>query len=101
MGDKIKAGPVGLVAGGATGALLGGVLGRKLGRKNVIATVGGGALGAAVFGLVGVVAGTWYEENKATLKPLAIPSVKDVEGMFSSNVPDAPPVSGVSGLSFP
>ena len=98
--DTMKAGPVGLVGGGVAGVVLGGLAGSKIGRKSVVATVGGAALGAAALGLAGVIAGSWYEENKAALKPLTVPSVKDVEKMFE--VPDAPPANGtVSGLRFP
>lgn len=73
--DTMKAGPVGLVGGGVAGVVLGGLAGSKIGRKSVVATVGGAALGAAVLGLVGVVAGNWYESNHDELSKLSPPAI--------------------------
>ncbi len=110
MDDKY-AGPVGLVGGGVAGALLGGVVGSKVGHKNLAATIGGVVLGSAVFGLAGLVAGTWYETNYtglSTLVPPVLPDFgnveKNIKEIFSTpiKVPaaDAASLSGTTA-GFP
>lgn len=98
----LTGGPVGLVGGGVAGALLGGVVGSKFGRKKSVApTVVGATVGAVAFGLVGVVVGDWYEENRtelAALKALTLPSLGTVERMFA---PSSESNGTVKGAKFP